>query len=85
MSIMTIPANLYQQIYTGAVAAYIGQGMDLIAARSLAAEQMNSSFACAAIADDAQDSHDRHRDEMNWTDGELEAAANQPQMGGRIG
>lgn len=81
MSIMQISAVLYQHIYTDAVADYIGQGLDLKAAREMAAEQMNNSFACTEISD-VQYNHDTLREEMQMTDGDFAAWQNPRQSGG---
>ncbi len=45
MSIAAIDSQTYKRIYTNTVAALINRGMDLIAARALAQEQMDNAFA----------------------------------------
>lgn len=44
MSIATIDPQTYDNILTKTIAHFINSGMDLIAARALAREQMEASF-----------------------------------------
>ena len=44
MSIITIDPQTYDNILTKTIAHFINSGMDLIAARALAKEQMEASF-----------------------------------------
>lgn len=76
MSIMTIDRIVWNSIYTDAVAKYIGKGMDLQAARSMAREQMDNAFVILGCGE-VQENHDTLRDEQAITDGDLRDWQNQ--------
>ena len=68
MSRLEIPAGWYNDILTRTIANYIDRGMDLIAAREAASEQMNNAFVCDDLALQAEQQKDRDEEAAgDWT------------------
>ena len=64
MSVATVDRDTYDRFYTLQVASYLDQGLDLAAARVMAAEIMSQCFRC----DEAVQQHEHQRDRDEYVE-----------------
>lgn len=67
MSILTIPRELYDRIYTDAVVSLINSGFDLVTAKSIAKEQMANAFRIDEVTYSTELEKDREDDRLGLT------------------